>query len=76
MYYDRKVNVQQFSPSESVYLLSKPKKGKLAPEYTDPHLVTDTYDNHNVKIMYKRKPRIVHTNKLKKVKPKTHTPAP
>ena len=41
-YYDRKVNVQQFSPGESVYLLNEPKKGKLAPEYTGPHLVIDT----------------------------------
>ena len=36
-YYDRKVNRQQFLPGDKVYLLSEPKKGKFAAEYTGPH---------------------------------------
>ena len=47
-YYEKKVNVLQFSKGEIVNLLSEPKRGKFASEYTDPRLVIDTYDNHNI----------------------------
>ena len=70
-YYDRKVNRQQFLPGDKVYLLSEPKKGKFAAEYTGPHVVLEIYENNNVKISYKRSHRIVHSNKLKHVKAKT-----
>lgn len=73
-YYDRKINPQNFQIGDQVYLLREPQKGKLADQYSGPHLVLDILPNNNAKISHKGKTRVVHFNKLKicKNRPKTN----
>ncbi|CAD1479328.1 unnamed protein product [Heterotrigona itama] len=64
-YYARKTNVWQFSPTGNVYSLREPKRSKFESEYTGPYRVLKILEN-NIKITYKRKPRVVQYNELKR----------
>ncbi|CAK9812938.1 Retrovirus-related Pol polyprotein from transposon 17.6 [Anthophora plagiata] len=64
-YYDRKINPQIFQPSDPVFLLKEPKRGKLSDNYTGPYRIHEVLGNNNVKIFVNGKARTVHTNKLK-----------
>lgn len=67
-YYDKKTNVQQFKIHDKVYLLKEPIKGKLSDQYSGPHEIIEMLPMNNVKINFKGKTRVVHTNKLKLAK--------
>jgi hypothetical protein len=70
-YYDRKINPQTFQINDQVFLLIEPKKGKLGDQYSGPHIITDIFPNGNIQILHKGKSKIVHPNKIRKMKTKT-----
>lgn len=67
-YYDKKINPQTFQINDQVFLLKEPKKGKLGDQYSGPHTITDILPNGNIKILVKGKLKIVHANKIRKIK--------
>lgn len=64
-YYDRKINPVNFQEGDNVFLLSGPKPGKLGNQYQGPFKVLEVSQNGDVKILYKNKPKTVHSNRLK-----------
>lgn len=64
-YYDRRTNSIAVENGDYVFLLKEPSKGKFPAQYTRPHQITQILPNNNVKIIYKNRPRVVHTDKLK-----------
>lgn len=67
-YYDIKINPVNFHEGDHVFLLSGPKPNKLGAQYEGPFEILEVFENGNVKILYKNKPKIVHSNRLKKTK--------
>lgn len=65
IYYDRKVNEQQFRAGNKVYLLKEPKKGKFDNQYTGPYTILEIINNVNARININGRHKIVHFNKLK-----------
>lgn len=66
IYYDKRMNLQNFREGDSVFLLKEPAKGKFSDQYIGPYKVLEILPNNNVKIQFKsNRTRIVHTNKLK-----------
>lgn len=68
VYYDRKLNIQQFSAGDCVYLLKEPSRGKFSDQYTGPYVILETFDNRNVRLRINNRDKIVHSNKLKPCK--------
>ena len=69
VYYDKKCNPRTFRRGDQVYLLKEPVKGKLTDQYTGPHEILEILRNNNVKIaINSNRTRIVHSNKLKKLR--------
>lgn len=64
-YYDKRNNPQTFKEGDNVFLLKEPTKGKFSEQYTGPYEIIEVLPNNNVKILYRKKHRIVHTDKLK-----------
>lgn len=64
-YYDQKTNVRAFDQGDQVFLLKEPNRGKLADQYSGPFEILEILPNNNVKINFRGKPRVVHTDKLK-----------
>jgi len=69
IYYDRRINAQNFRINDKVYLLKEAARSKFSDQYTGPHEVIEILPMNNVKINFKGKPRVVHVNKLKLSKP-------
>lgn len=67
-YYDRRINPQNFGVGDTVLMLKEPKDGKFGNQYSDPCEVLEVLSGGNVKINFKGKERIVHTNKLRLTK--------
>ena len=69
-YYDRRTNPCTFEVGDNVLLLNESNnKHKFALQYCGPHNVLELIDNgRNVKITYRKGTRIVHPNKLRKVR--------
>lgn len=68
-YYDKKCNPQTFQRGNQVYLLAEPIKGKFADQYRGPYEILEVLKNNNVKLaVSKNRTRIVHCDKLKKLR--------
>lgn len=65
VYYDKRINVQNFKVNDKVYLLKEPTKGKLDDQYTGPYKILEMLPMNNARIDFRGKPRVVHINKLK-----------
>jgi len=65
-YYDRRIHTAAFEEGDYVLLLKEPRKGKFSDQYTGPYQILNV-DNtsDNVTIYYKKRPRVVHQDKLK-----------
>ena len=64
-YYDQKLNTQQYSLNDMVYLLNQ-KSSKLDKEYLGPYKVVSILNDFNVEIdLGKGKTKIVHMNRLR-----------
>lgn len=64
-YYDKRNNPYTFKKGDNVFLLKEPIKGKFSERYTGPYEIIDVLTNNNVKILFGKKHRIVHADKLK-----------
>jgi len=69
-YYDQKINPQEFQINNQIYLLCEPKKGKFGDQYSGLHTIIDILPNGNIKLLFKGKSKIVHPNKIRKIKSK------
>ncbi|KAM0735252.1 Retrovirus-related Pol polyprotein from transposon 17.6 [Formica fusca] len=65
IYYDKRINVQNFKVNDKVYLLKEPIKAKLDDQYTGPYKILEMLPMNNARIDFRGKPRVVHINKLK-----------
>lgn len=75
LYYDKRVNPEEFQVGDKVYLLREPNRGKLGDQYVGPYDVIETLANHNIKVKVgANKHRIVHEDKIRKCK-QVPTPA-
>ena len=64
-YYDRRANPQNFGIGSKVLMLKEPNTGKFCDQYTEPCEVLEILSGGNVRIKYKGKDKVVHTNKLR-----------
>lgn len=65
-YYDKRIHPYQFDPGDNVFLLKEPRKGKFDDQYTGPYKILEILPNNNAKILFQKRPRIVHMDKLKR----------
>ena len=65
MYYDRRLNSQNFQVGDHVFMLIEKRLNKFSDEYTGPYEILEILDHNNVKIRYRNSTKVVHANKLK-----------
>ena len=66
IYDDKKINPLGVKIGDSAFLLKGVKIKKLDNDYTGPFEVLEVLRKGNFKINYKRKPTVVHINRLKR----------
>ncbi|XP_063994529.1 uncharacterized protein LOC135172231 [Diachasmimorpha longicaudata] len=64
-YYDAKINPQQLSVGNKVFLLKEPNKGKMTDQYEGPYNIIEILENCNVIINRNGAKKKVHINKLR-----------
>lgn len=67
LYYDRRVNPEDFDIGDSAFMVNEHKIGKFSSKYLGPYKVVEILDNGNIKIKLRRdRTRVVHTNRLRR----------